>query len=208
MALRMTTAAQWNADLWAFDKPEFAGSVQWRGAVSFGLRDELMRAGTSADNHQHPWAIGGIVLASTVVWLSCSEGSFSIDGIPDIDGSWVYSETNSADSNGNVCTRFGIIAFVQEGETFVGTFTRTNSCSQGAGHEPTSSAESGSILDGQIIEESIRFRLGACQYRGIVTDEVPDGFTGTLLCSTGLGAEPETIVGTWQAERLTEPEST
>ncbi len=205
---RMATAAQWNAELWAFDKPEFAGSVQWRGAVSFGLRDELMRAGTSADNHQHPWAIGGIVLASTLVCLSCSDGGFSIDGIPNIDGSWVYSETNTNGSDGEVCTKFGTLSVIQEQETFVGAFARTSSCSNGANDEPTLASESGSILDGQVVEESIRFRLGGCQYRGTVTDEVPDGFTGTLLCSTGSGAELQTAVGTWQAERLTEPEST
>lgn len=137
--------------------------------------------------------------------VACA-GSVNPEDLPDIDGAWNYSETQTAARGTVICNIIGTLGFVQEGETLVGTYTRTLTCSKPTGL--TSSVESGQ-LSGRVYETSVQFRLAGCDYRGSFSDRRhagsrPERMTGTTLCTNGF----ETAVAdggassAWAADRL------
>jgi hypothetical protein len=132
---------------------------------------------------------------------ACGKGTAPED-IPEIDGPWTYTETVSLDG-GEGCTTLGILSLSQDFDTFVGGFVRTITCS-GPLTKPSTRSESGSIPRGRVTRSSIEFRLGDCDYRGVVATQRPDRLTGTSLCATLSLATSRAIgsAGAWLAERL------
>lgn len=125
--------------------------------------------------------------------------------IPNIDGSWTYSETVSLDQGRGSCTILGTLSLVQDFDTFVGSFLRTVSCA-GSNTPPSTRSESGSIPRGLVGKSSIQFRIGQCDYRGTIAKLRPDRLTGTTLCSqlSVASASQGSSAGSWFADRLTD----
>lgn len=132
-------------------------------------------------------------------------GGIEPDDLPDVDGSWTYSETTTLDQGRVTCNTLGTLSLVQDFETFVGSFIRTTSCS-GQLSRPSTRSESGSIPRGRVGKSSIEFRISECDYRGVITGARPTRLTGTTLCTTvsqGV-ASAAGSAGSWLAERLTD----
>ena len=154
-------------------------------------------------------AARGTVLGFCV--LACGD-PVAVEDIPNIDGLWNYSE--SVTSQGTVtnqlalvttCDRVGTLNFQQDGELFIGTFVRAQTCTA-SDLGTTAATESGLIESGRVIADIIEFTVRSCQYRGTLADEDGDLVSGTILCVTnGLTAETaETSAGSWTAQRLAE----
>ncbi|HLB35331.1 MAG TPA: hypothetical protein VJL31_02040 [Gemmatimonadales bacterium] len=131
------------------------------------------------------------------------------EDLPDISGAWNYAETLLAERGTVACNIVGTLAFVQEGEALVGSYSRSITCSGTKGL--TSRVESGQIPSGRVSETGVEFRLAGCDYRGTFTDEhaagtSPERITGTTLCTNGF----ETALAdggassAWAADRLAE----
>ena len=127
------------------------------------------------------------------------------EDIPNIDGSWTYSEAVSLDQGRGSCTILGTLSLAQDFETFVGSFLRTVSCS-GSNTSPSTRSESGSIPRGLVNKSSIQFRIAECDYRGTITKLHPDRLTGTTLCfgSAISASSAGSSAGSWFADRLTD----
>lgn len=135
---------------------------------------------------------------------ACSS-STSSQIIPDISGAWTYSETTTSRSQAGTvaCNLTGTLTFSQDGETFVGAYNRTVSCSA-PGTKNTTRGESGSIARSVVTEHSVTFRIGDCQYQANVDDVHPDRLTGSALC-TGADLATATVTtsaGAWLADRI------
>lgn len=150
---------------------------------------------------------GSVFVAALAASLATTAGcgdSVRPERIPDIEGSWSYSETVTLEHGTVSCNALGTLSLVQDFETFVGSFIRTLTCS-GPQVPPSTRTESGSVPRGRVQTSSIEFRIGDCDYRGAVTTNFPRRLSGTSLCtryevttaSTAIGA------GSWAAERVT-----
>ena len=139
--------------------------------------------------------------------LACSEDGVSPPNIPDIDGSWTYSETTIENQGAKSCSTFGTLSFAQERETFVGSYTRTASCASsdnGGADTPAVRTESGQVSQGQLTKETVRFDLARCEYRGLLSGSPANRAAGTVLCiHVSNAGTATTSSGTWQADRLT-----
>lgn len=134
--------------------------------------------------------------------LACGE-SLSPEDIPDIDGTWTVTE--SVDSQSSSCRFIGTLDVFQDGEHFSGQFSRTTQCVYGD-TPGTAAVQSGSIVTGRVGRETVDYRIGDCDYRGILeSDKHPARMTGSILCTTlSLSGELLSAGGIWQADRVTE----
>ena len=117
--------------------------------------------------------------------LSCSS-AVSVAGV------WDWTERISP-PGGYTCSDTGSYAFAQVGPSFTGTSDQVGSCS-GFGNvidntrsDPLSS---GLVFTG----DSLRFKVVACVYRGVVSGDPPSSISGVVSCDTL--NRPQ---GTWQA---------
>ena len=135
--------------------------------------------------------------------LACGNPATPGD-VPDINGSWNYSESFTAERGTVVCNVVGTLGFSQDFETFVGSYTRTVSCAGAS--KPSTTSQAGSIPRGRVGEASIEFRMADCDYRGTITKSPPNRITGTTLCS-GTNLTTATVsnsAGSWLAQRISE----
>lgn len=165
------------------------------------------------------------VLTSSAAWripiaclpIACGD-AMRPSAVPDITGSWSYSESTTREAAAS-CNIVGSLELIQDAvgsselmqnpATFVGTFTRTTTCSSPA-NGVKSTSESGPIPRGKVQDGTIEFRLANCDYRGKMT--VPKGLgparmTGSSLCSgiPAPGSGSAVAVGAWTADRVAEP---
>lgn len=156
------------------------------------------------------------VLTSSAAWrasivlllIACGDATLP-SAVPDVTGSWSYSESTTGEVAAS-CNIVGALELIQDAGTFVGTYTRTTTCSS-----PTSgvksTSESGSIPRGRVQDGSIEFRLANCDYRGKVTvpmDARSARMTGSSLCSgsgPSAGSGSTVAVGAWTADRTSAP---
>ena len=149
-----------------------------------------------------------VLLTGSLAVAACGR-SVAPENLPDIDGAWNYSETQSAERGTVICNIVGTLGFVQEGENLVGSYSRTLTCSRPTGL--TSRVESGQ-LNGRVYETSVQFRLANCDYRGTFSSvrtagTRPERITGTTLCSGGFETAAVADGGAssaWSADRLAE----
>jgi hypothetical protein len=143
-------------------------------------------------------------LGATAILISVACGeSLSPDEIPDIDGVWTVTE--SIESITNSCRFLGTVDIHQDGEHFSGQFSRTSQCSYGdiPGAAATGSA---SIAIGRVGRETVDYRIGDCDYRGVLASgERPRQMTGSLICTTIHGSgQLSSASGIWQADRVSD----
>ena len=133
---------------------------------------------------------------------ACGEG-LAPEDIPNIDGTWTVTE--SRESVGSSCLFIGTMDIVQEGELFSAQFSRTSQCSFGS-IPGTAAAQTGSIVAGTVGRETVDYRIGDCDYRGVLlTADDPEQMSGTILCATiPITGGILTSTGTWSAGRITD----
>ncbi len=136
------------------------------------------------------------------VFAGCRE-PVNPEDLPNIDGTWTMTET--INWGGRSCRFVGTMDIRQDGEDMVGRFTRAGQCSIGDLQGTTAAAQTGTTTTGRVGMETVDFRIGDCDYRGvIVTPDEPDQITGTILCTTILlTGGISTAAGTWTAARIT-----
>ena len=137
--------------------------------------------------------------------------SFDPSEIPDLAGSWQYSEL-AIEPNQVQCSRFGALGFAQEGSFLTGSYSRSKSCATGG----ALTYEAGSIQSGLVSPDAIKFRIGDCEYQGLLGTTAENGqvLNGTILCTrivvagTGGSTSTKAIVwhGTWEGTSLSEPD--
>jgi hypothetical protein len=144
------------------------------------------------------------VLVAATLSLSGCGGNEALDPslIPDVEGVWSFSAIVQFSEISATCSAIGNMSLAQERQTFLGTYTRSETCS-GGGSASTGS-DAGNISKGQLSVETIQFSISSCDYRGIfVTQDPIDRLSGTILCtSINLDGSVSTSAGTWQADRL------
>lgn len=164
------------------------------------------------DEGLHPRSVQGTPLLLAVGMAVACGGSLEGPAeLPDVQGSWAYSESITEASSAVTCDRAGTLALEQQELVLTGTFVRTGSCSGAAAAASAPGTESGAIERGRAIRDRVEFVIGACQYQGTI--EPRDGrprVLGSVLChgpdasSTG---GPLTRTGSWLATRIDEPGS-
>ena len=142
------------------------------------------------------------LLAAWLAAGACSSGTVP-QVIPDISGAWTYRETTTSrtETGTQACNFTGVLTFSQDGQTFVGTYNRTQSCS--APGTPTATrTESGSIPRAVVTEHGLTFRMGSCQYQASLDTTHPDRLTGTALCTEPTVVTVSNSAGAWLADRI------
>ncbi len=144
------------------------------------------------------------LLAGSLAVAACSR-NVDPEDLPDVDGAWNYSETQTAERGLVTCNIVGTLGLVQEGETLVGSYSRTLTCSAPSGL--SSRVESGQ-LNGRVHETGVEFRIGSCDYRGTLTKartgSKPERMTGTTLCTNAsqTALADGGASSAWSADRL------
>lgn len=147
-----------------------------------------------------------LLLLAAAGW-ACADAPADPELLPDVAGSWAYTERITHNDGTLTCDRIGTLTIEQQDDVLVGGLTAGLTCT---GAAPASSAQSLPIAEGLVREEDVEFRIGQCRYTGRFEDSSPPSMGGSAYCVSDPASGADNVLGatgSWQASRLTDTTS-
>ncbi len=142
-----------------------------------------------------------LVLAAIALGACGGDGGTSPSEIPNISGSWNFSENISEPVTATSCNSAGTAQITQSGSQFSGTINATSGVCSFADGRITDNTGTNTISGGQITGTSVSFQIPFCQLDGTISGSPPNRLSGSETCSLDVAGTTLTFTGTWQASR-------
>ncbi len=136
-----------------------------------------------------------------VLLVSCGGGdSPSAPDVPNITGTWQFTETYGNTALGLSCNNGGSLNLIQSSGNVTGIFTQEGMCID-SNLNIFDNSGSGSVSGGQISGTNLSFVAGGCTYNGSVSGNPANLVSGSIICALAIGGMNFDLTGSWTASR-------